>query len=361
MDLIAKARAEVWGDTSLLTILQALPMERWTWDQVTQQGEPIELADWRWAPVIWAEEKADEVDFAIGMLMKVGRARHTLSLAERGKTSLPSHRLIEVLEEAALQPFDNTEERNETNMFQYHVSEIFEALDDRKDVTHDTLAALEWKYLRVLEDSSRPPKHLLMALSEKPSFFIEVLSVVFKPNESSGVVDPEPADLEQRRAIAQQAFLLLDLWNHIPGTRADGAIDGEALEAWITQARRLAKAASREEIADSRIGTMLSASPMGSDGAWPAEPVRAMIDFFRSKSMTNGFEAGKMNRRGITSRSYGEGGDLERREAAMYREWASTIAFEHPQTAAALDRIADDYEREARLHDEDAERIDWRS
>ena len=36
---------------------------------------------------------------------------------------------------------------------------------------------------------------------------------------------------------------------------------------------------------------MLSASPMGTDGAWPAEPVRDVLDLFRSERMIEGFES----------------------------------------------------------------------
>jgi len=53
---------------------------------------------------------------------------------------------------------------------------------------------------------------------------------------------------------------------------------------------------------------MLSASPIGSDGNWPAEPVREVIDLFRSKPMIEGFRIGKSNRRGVTTRRPRDGG-----------------------------------------------------
>jgi hypothetical protein len=246
-------------------------------------------------------------------------------------------------------------------MFQHCVAEMLQLLDERKDVDQNALAALEWNYLQVLEHSRRPAKALLRALSEQPSLFVEMLSKVFKASEESGVVDPEPEDAERARAVASQAFRLLELWNRIPGTRDDGTIDIEALEAWIKEARALAKAAGREEIADSRIGNMLSSSRMGPDGNWPAEPVREMIDLFRSKPMINGFQIGKSNRRGVTTRMPRDGGELERQEAANYRKWAKAVAYGHPHTAKALDALAEKYEWEARVHDEDAERLDWES
>ncbi|KZC15892.1 XRE family transcriptional regulator [Rhodanobacter sp. FW510-R12] len=358
--LIAKARAENWGNTALLTILRALPTTRWTWDQVAQIDGELEAAYWRLVPVFWMDDNSEDVAYAIRMLIGVGRARHALPLAAHGsKVHLPSELLIEVLQEAARQPFDSNGDSNEATMFQHYVAEILQLLDARDDADRNALITLEWNYLQVLEHSRRPAKALLKALSEDPSLFIMMLSAVYKASEESGVIEPEPEDPEQARAVATQAYRLLGLWNRIPGTREDGTIDADVLESWIKEARTLAKAAGREEIADSRIGNMLSASPMGADGNWPAEPVREMIDLFRSKPMIDGFRIGKSNRRGVTSRSPGDGGKLERIEAAKYRAWAKALSYEHPHTAKALDALADDYDWQARREDEEAERRDW--
>ena len=358
--LIAEAQAGAWGDAALLTILRALPMQRWTWDQVERIGGEIETTYWRRAPVFWISEDSEDVGYAIRRLIEVGRARHALPLAGRGaKVHLPTDLLVKVLQEAAQQPFESDGDQNEETMFQYYVAETLQVLDERDDVDRNALIALEWNYLQLLEHSRRPAKVLLRALSEQPSLFIQMLSAVFKASEESGVADPEPEDPEHARRIASQAYRLLRLWNRLPGAGDDGTIDGDVLETWIKEARALAKAAGREDVADSKIGELLSASPMGADGAWPAEPVREVLDLFRSKSMLDGFRIGKSNRRGVTTRMPRDGGELERQEAAKYRTWAKAIVFEHQHTAKVLDGLADDYEWQARRHDEDSERLDW--
>jgi transcriptional regulator with XRE-family HTH domain len=359
LDLLARAREHDWGDMAVLTILRALPIARWTWDRVEEIGGELAETYWRRVPVFWIEDN-QAAAYAIRRLIDVGRARYALSLAGRdGKNHLPTSLLVEVLEQAARQPFDNDGDSNEATMFQHYVAEILGALDAREDVDRDALIRLEWNYLHVLEYSRRPAKVLLKALSEQPVLFIEMLSAVFKASEESGVVEPEPPDAERARMVATQAYRLLELWNRIPGTRDDGAIDGEALESWIKEARNLAKKAGREDIADDRIGNMLSAAPAGADGAWPAEQVREVLDFFRSKAMLEGFTVGKSNRRGVTSRMPRDGGQQERDLAAKYRAWAKAIVVEHPYTAKALDNLAERYDWEAKRHDEDAERLDW--
>ncbi|MGX9148040.1 helix-turn-helix domain-containing protein [Mesorhizobium sp. 128a] len=360
--LIDRALTDNWGDTALLTILRALPVARWTWDRIALIGGEIEATYWRRATVFWIDEDSDDVTYAIRKLISAGRARHALTLARRGnKAHLPSELLVEMLEETSRQPFEDTGDPNEAAMLQHDVAEILEALDEREDADRNVLAKLEWRYLRILEYSRRRPKVLLRVLSEQPSLFVEMLSAAFRASEESGIVEPEPEDPKHAQTVATQAYRLLELWNYIPGTRDDGTIDGEALETWIKQARALAKAVGREDIADSRIGNLLSASPIGSDGNWPAEPVREAIDLFRSKPMIDGFVVGKSNRRGVTTRLPRDGGELERLEAAKYRTWAKAIAYDYPRTAKALETLGDEYEAEARRHDEDAERIDWRT
>jgi transcriptional regulator with XRE-family HTH domain len=358
--LIAQAKTENWGDRALLTIFHALEIERWTWTQVAAVGGEVELAYWRqMSTYLWSED-SDEFSYAICKLISVGRARDCLRLASRkGKTLLPSNLLVEVLQKAVLQARADDEDRNESNIFQHYVSDILQILDERDDVDRNVLVALEWSYLQVLEYSQRPPKAILRELSEQPSLFIQMLSAVYTADEESGVLEPKTEDIERARAFAEQAARLLELWNRVPGTRHDATIDGDTLEGWIKAARSQAKAAGREKIADIRIGNMLSASPFGSDGNWPAEAVRDVIDLFRSKPMISGFCVGKQNRRGVTNRMPRDGGELERQEAARYRTWATAVAYEHPHTAKALRTIADDYELGARHHDERAGRRDW--
>jgi hypothetical protein len=357
--LIARARAEGWGDRALLVILRAMPQKSWTWDHAAAAGADLETEFWKTVPIWWIDDGA-EAAIAIRKLISVGRGGHALQLAGRQRqVKLPSNLLVQVLREALRQPPNATSDSNDLVMFQHYVVEILTQLDARDDVEVNELASLEWHYLPVLTHSRRPAKVLLKGLSQQPALFIDLLRAVFPPSEESGYVDPEPDNPEHARAVANQAYRLLNQWDRLPGQADDGTIDAEALEAWIKQARDLARAIGRDEVADNRIGKILSASPMGADGAWPAEPVRDILDLYRNRVMLAGFQIGKSNRRGITTRMPRDGGDQERTLVEQYRRWAAVVGAEHPYTAKALDALADHYEADARREDEQAERIDW--
>lgn len=358
--LIDRVKDEGWGEMALLTILRALPPRRWTWNQAAKAGPEIEDAYWRKVPNFRMGDNADDMAFAIRKQISVGRARHALASAESGGKQLPTALLVEVLQEAQRQPFENDEAVNEATMLQYHVTEILQTLDERDDMDEDALVRLEWAYLPLLEHSSRPARVLPKVLSEQPALFVELLRAAFKATEESEESDHEPQNPEQARAIARQAHRLLRNWDRLPGTLDDGSIDGMALESWIKEARSLAKAAGRDEIADDQIGNMLSAcQKKGADGNWPCEAVRDALELFRSKPMLEGFWVGRINRRGVTTRMPRDGGKLERQEAAKYREWSEAIMYEHPHTVKALDKLAQHYEDDALRNDEAAERLDW--
>lgn len=362
--LFAKAKEESWGETALLTILSALPCKRWTWEQVAEAGPEIEASYWGHgghSTPFQLDPDTDDFTFAIKKLISVSRARYAIRLGFLGKDHLSSDLLVELLRQVAQQPNTNDGDGIMASRltYQYHVTEILNHLDQRQDINKQDLMELEWIYLPVLDHARRPAKLLLQGLSEDPAFFMQVLSTVFKASEDSGVRDVEPENTEQARDIASHAFQLLQNWNRIPGTRDDGTIDPKILEDWIKHARSLAKEKGREVIADHRIGNMLSASPFGLDGNWPAEAVREVIDLFSSKDMIKGFRSGKYNRPGVTVRKWGDGGQLERQEAANFCQWAKAIVDHHPQTARVLESLAQELELNASSLDEEVERLDW--
>lgn len=356
--LIARARNGNWGKRALLSILNGLPQERWVWEQAAQAGDEIDSDYWQSTPSIWITGSQADVAYAIQKLISAGRARHALRLASHGPEGpLPSDLLVGLLE-AVVDESNSATGNNEPSMFRHDVEKIFEQLDERPEVNVETLALLEWKYLSLLERSARSVKVLSKNLSEQPSLFVKMLEGAYRPSEEYETVDPEPANSKFASNFAKQAYRLLQQWSRIPGTREDGTIEVGPLEDWIKKARSQAKDIGRSDIADSKIGAMLSASPLGKDGNWPAEAVRHVLDLFRSKPMIEGFEVGKHNRRGMTVRNPSDGGNLERKEAEKFRKWGKAIAFDYPYTAKALEELADDYEREAKRHDEDAERRD---
>ena len=107
-------------------------------------------------------------------------------------------------------------------------------------------------------------------------------------------------------------------------------------------------------IVDDHIGKALASSPAGTDGIWPHESVREVIERYSSKTLEDGFVVGKRNLRGVTSRSPGDGGEQERQLAAQYGTWQRALAVSNPRTSALLGRLAEGYRSDANSEDVEA-------
>jgi hypothetical protein len=136
-----------------------------------------------------------------------------------------------------------------------------------------------------------------------------------------------------------------------------GEVDPEELNAWVETARELARAAGRGEIADVQIGKILAHARGDDDETWPTRPVRDLVERVASPELEEGFEIEIYNSRGPTSRGLTAGGAQERELVTKYETLATRIRDGWPRTAAVLSSLAKGYEREARRHDEEAERF----
>ena len=102
---------------------------------------------------------------------------------------------------------------------------------------------------------------------------------------------------------------------------------------------------------DSHIGQVLAGSAPGVDGAWPAEPVRDLLERLGSSEIEEGLQIGKYNLRGVTSRGVYDGGVQERHLAQQYKTWSTQTAGRWPRTSRVLQEMALTYEREAERND----------
>ncbi len=213
----------------------------------------------------------------------------------------------------------------------------------------ETLARYEFTFFRLL-DHHRQPRALFAALGSHPSLFVDLVRRVYR-----GKNEPKMQLDESEEALAHHAWWVLAHWRDLPGRGEDGVVDGEHLKQWVREARLAFVDSGRADIGDEQIGQVLAASPPGTDGIWPAEPVRDIIETIGSQSIESGIHVGVINDRGITSRGVFDGGKQERELASRYRQWGKETAGEWPRTSRVLRGLAEDFERDAQREDERAE------
>jgi hypothetical protein len=156
---------------------------------------------------------------------------------------------------------------------------------------------------------------------------------------------------ESMQTAARTAWRVLHHCRLQPGAQPDGTIDRDAFVKFIDEARELCREADRLGVCDSTLGQILAHAPAGSDGFWPFEPARDVLDRPELEDMRRGFQSGAMYKRGGTSRDYDEGGDQERTLADTYGSYAPTLHNSHPNVATALEELACWYESDGRRED----------
>lgn len=347
-----------WGQDAELRIINVLPVDATTWSRIATRSADLDRAYWS-ALRTWRIADGAAPDIVVERLLAVGRARDAVAwLAQNlDKHAAPAALLMRALKAVVGQP--SSSDPNESGMFSHYLSLILKHLDEDPDVDVRELVRLEWIYFDTLQYSERPAKHLNRALSENPEFFVDLIKLVFLPSEGSVKEDP-PKNREQAEAMAGQAYAVLHEWARVPGADDSGVIDAEKLEKWVKRARKMCAEVGRGDIADQKIGEILSAAVRQPNEPWPPEPVRNIIEMTRSRNLETGLEIGLYNRRGATWRDPFDGGEQERKLAAEYRRDAEVFRYDWTRTAACLERIAENYEVQARREDEDAEQMHWR-
>jgi hypothetical protein len=212
---------------------------------------------------------------------------------------------------------------------------------------------LEWNFLNWLIHTQTEPKTLLETLDKEPAFFVDILSLLYRARP----VRKKTAPSEQDRLRAEKAERLLDEWYRVPGTLPDGLVDQNALCRWIATATAEAAKRKIEEHAAFKIGEVLSMCPEDSNGVWPCEAVRNVIEEMKSDRMERGIAQERFNRfqpnsarRAIPEKSWSE-------LAQEYRNHAKKFSAKWLRTAALLRELAESCEHSAKRHQERLEAV----
>jgi hypothetical protein len=183
-------------------------------------------------------------------------------------------------------------------------------------------------------------------MMSEPKLFCELL---FLYGPASG--DREEPPSEAMKAAAKIARRILRNCRRQPGTQRDGTIDREAFVRFIDEARELSREADRLKVCDLMLGPILAHAPADSNGIWPFEPARDVLDRPELEDMRHGLQMGVFNKHGTTSRAYDEGGGQERKLTDTYRSHARALRNAHPNVAAPLEELGCWYESDGLRED----------
>lgn len=337
----------VESERAQINALGALPFGRVEWEWASTLTDPLQDSYWRSVRPFHVEP--DELEDALHLLCEHGRPWQALELLSSSldEAPKPSTSIVDFVVDALVM---TQEPLTDHQMTSYHLEQALAFLE-KEAPDHPRLPVFEFTFFDLLYDH-RPSAALYRLLNANPAEFVALVSTVYRgENEPAG--DPSAQD----QARAHLSWSVLHEWSDIPGAQPDGTIDSDHLTSWVRAARLAFSESARTSIGDEVIGEVLATSPIGADGAWPAEPVREIIENVGSARLDTGVAIGRYNQRGVHSRDLFDGGAQERTLEETYRVWSAQIASRWPRTARILRGIAEDYAREAERHDAESERL----
>ena len=340
------------NDPTIVRLLTCAPFGSATWHHLDRLPEIERTQYWRdIRPIYFYGESAEDANRAVDELLAVDRPRAAFHVVHMEFGKVASAKLVRLMFEIAS---NNAEPQGHYQLSQHDISGAFEEMARRPDVLFDELARLEFLYIDALDRTKHGIRNLEAQLAQSPDLFVQALALAFKRRDAGE--DPSnfrPGNAANPQALATAAYRLLTHAGRVPGTDRDGKVDARKLSDWLTRVRELTREHAREAVGESIVGQLLSRSPPGEDGIWPAEAVRDVLEDLGTPELANGMRTGRYNARGAHFRA--PGGDQERSLAESYRTSARQLAGRYPFTARMLNDMAKMYENEAAWHDTDAQ------
>jgi len=332
-----------WEPMQAARLLSLARAERQTWDIAKAYGYEIDLAYWSSVSNLIFFGNEPDIDFALNRLLEAKRPRTAFRSSRFAFEKMDPRIIVDMLERIL-----NGEEPEGPLFEHWDVIDAVERIESSSIINKERIIPLEFMLIPILGyGNENRVKTLYIELMSNPEVFAEIIRMLYKPAHG----DRPETQAETEKTAFNSAWHLLRHCHRLPGARSDGSIDPDEFIKFIDEARKLCQESDRLKVCDQSIGEILAHAPSDLDGIWPTKAVGDLLDRPELEDIRHGFMIGVHNKRGITSRSYDEGGDQERSFASKYQAYANSLRTSHPIFAATLDEIARSYESEGQRED----------
>lgn len=339
------------GEEGLFVLLMRAPMSGATLRLVDTMDVEHQAKYWRVIHPDSSGLDAAEVNHLVERLIDADRPGEALRATDKRCSDIETRRLMRLLDaEAAILEGDS----HWTGFPGRIALPAFEELNGRADVATLEKAKLELMYASSLRGSDYGMPNLEIHIERHPAAFVELVRLTHGKEYGSGSwFNKDVAEKAQQEA----AKYALATVHRVPGTRADGRVDGERLGSWMEEVFSQFDGSEREERqmmsrAAMTVGELLSAAPADPDGVWPCQAVCEVIERQESQRpllmMFWEFSNGAVRR--LEDFSYGSQAiagfkyDRRRELGGLCCENSKRVASEFPKMSETLKMIADRYE-----------------
>jgi hypothetical protein len=330
-------------------LMAAVPFRKAYWDDVASMSK--DLVDAYWRQGNYVRVLKHERPEAAHLLLEHGHPWEAIQLLEMMllQNQAPELNLVKSALYLAARSSSVSVPRQDAS---FSVGNLLEFMESEAPPDDSDLPDLEFQFFDFLY-KHQPSTALYRHLCNNTDAFVSMIDAVCAIGES----EEKEESNEKGRIYKHRAWSVLFFWPVLPGFQEDGSIDEEHLSNWVTGVREKLKNSEHIEHGDEYIGQVLSSSPKGSDGIWPAEEVRGLIETLANSTIDSNMVVGRLNQRDAATRGRFDGGTQERAVGRKYAEDAKHIATQWPRTAAILRSISDSYKFNGSFLDRRAERM----
>ena len=182
-------KLETWPVEQAVALLVIIPFQPRLWGFAEALGLEIEDAFWKRTCVHAARLSEEQVMFVVSKLRACRRPFSVLDFVDGARhdgMKFSEDFLLSVLEGALFGTDPLDEKPGDVQMLQYHVTELFQCLQQSPQANESRLGRLEWACLKLLDGFRRSPVALHRLLSRDPKFFAEVMSHLYRAKSERG-------------------------------------------------------------------------------------------------------------------------------------------------------------------------------
>jgi hypothetical protein len=314
---------------------------------LVNENEETQAEYWKQFP-IWLESDLKHHKLIFEKLMSAKRFMDLLEMVTLNRITFLNSidDYLKVLEGVAQSAETSINVQNS-----YYIEKAFEHLE--KDYIAKELAEpqveqlfkLEWMYCKLFDNFPITPSCLYQAIAAQPNIFVELVKFVF--NEDNTERDPDRILSPVEKINHGNAFHLLYFTNwdsYFAGESAEGWDAAQLIE-WVENVKLEAKNVNRENITMGCLDEVLSKSKRrGTDGHWPHEAIRQVIENEKNDKFSRHFMNGYFNHR-TGMALMGQGG-LEGQEMDLdiLIKTEDALALHQPRTVQLLRHLINDKE-----------------
>lgn len=201
--------------------------------------------------------------------------------------------------------------------------------------------------------------HLLQIVNTEPEMMMELIQLAYLEDEGyrEEIVLTE---LEQKNkiALAQLAWNFFYNYHSVPGMKSDGTIDGIYLKNYLEKLQQCSEICHRTHVMPLVIGRILGNMPETND--YPSDLMCELVEFFNSDDIDNEICCCLSNRRGMSSRSPFDGGDIERSHVETFKIYRDRALTRSPRLTKIFESEIKSYEHMATVEDERGKLTDFK-